>query len=177
MWGVQLKRAVVYGAGVALIAGGAHLPPHERPFCWLATGPARPSDAAAGLLARLSLQPSSPPATQLLILKVRKMSSLSPVLLVCSLSHILCTSSDRISIVPAEVTPHTECLSVSQCSCCVFNAAPFRALQPATHCSVGHPVRLEYVCDPCGGSGVSQTRCNQSAVVRSCTQVSLSGRE
>lgn len=68
--GAQLKRAVVYGPGAALVAGGAHLPPHERPFSWMATGPPRPSDAAGSLLARLSLQPSSQSAKQLLILKV-----------------------------------------------------------------------------------------------------------
>ena len=48
-----MKRAVAYSEGVGLIAGLAHLPPVERPFAWLGSGPLRPSDAAGGLLDRL----------------------------------------------------------------------------------------------------------------------------
>lgn len=155
MWGVQLKRAVVYGAGVALIAGGAHLPPHERPFCWLATGPARPSDAAAGLLARLSLQPSSPPATQLLILKVRTLTSLS---LFCPLSHILCTPLTGLVL----------CLRRSHLFQIVHlchSAVAAWSMQllwahcsaPAAHRSAAYAIRGEYVGDPCGSLRVSQT--------------------
>lgn len=52
---LQMKRAVAYSEGVGLIAGLAHLPPVERPFAWLGSGPLRPSDAAGSLLERLQL--------------------------------------------------------------------------------------------------------------------------
>ncbi len=67
-----MKRAVVYSEGVGLIAGLAHLPPAERPFAWLGSGPLRPSDAAGGLLAHLpATGPGRNAAVQLQILKAR----------------------------------------------------------------------------------------------------------
>lgn len=72
----QMKRAVAYSEGVGLIAGLAHLPPVERPFAWLGSGPLRPSDAAGGLLDRLQRgggggDDDGRSAMQLQILKVR----------------------------------------------------------------------------------------------------------
>ena len=71
----QMKRAVAYSEGVGLIAGLAHLPPVERPFAWLGSGPLRPSDAAGGLLERLQRsggggEDAGRAAMQLQILKV-----------------------------------------------------------------------------------------------------------
>jgi hypothetical protein len=147
-----MKRAVAYSEGVALIAGLAHLPPVERPFAWLGSGPLRPSDAAGGLLDRLQRgggggDEDGRAAMQLQILKVREGAG----------GCICCCGRYTCRVVLSCLTSRGACLSsvwVINTACCLTKIAV-----TAAHVSAGGTPQPTACPPPCRSRWRSRRRC------------------